>query len=255
MTELANLESDMLRVLYGISPVRSNSPQPRHFRDKPPVSVVADKYKIQSGDTLTGIAKRSGTTVAELLNLNPHLRKNPNLIRSGETIRLREGNRGAPAPMPPKEKSAKARMMEQAEFLLGDDIRGASEGMGDPVMDAMFDLGTGGVAAGGLKLANIVGGSLKEAMAPMAARGSMTPHIDPTIDMAHGMSRAGQKALPKEPLRLVRDRRYGRDRYPKGTGLDLNHPNQEAAFKQWLDDMEAARFAPDPLSVATRRGY
>jgi hypothetical protein len=45
--------------------------------------------KIKSGDTLSGIAKRNGTTVAKLLAANPSI-KNANSIRAGQSIMLPE---------------------------------------------------------------------------------------------------------------------------------------------------------------------
>jgi LysM repeat protein len=51
---------------------------------KPPDIV---KYKIQTGDTLTQLAKRHKTTVDALLHINPTI-KNPNKIYVGQTINL-----------------------------------------------------------------------------------------------------------------------------------------------------------------------
>ena len=47
-----------------------------------------DYYTIQSGDTLSAIAARFGTTINKLMSLNPQI-KNPNLIYAGKTIRIR----------------------------------------------------------------------------------------------------------------------------------------------------------------------
>ena len=44
-------------------------------------------YRIVPGDTLGDIAKKYNTTVAKLMQLNPHI-KNPNLIYAGDTIRI-----------------------------------------------------------------------------------------------------------------------------------------------------------------------
>lgn len=44
-------------------------------------------YKIQYGDTLSAIAKRNKTTVADLMSLNPQI-KNPNLIMAGQNLNL-----------------------------------------------------------------------------------------------------------------------------------------------------------------------
>ena len=42
----------------------------------------------ESGDTLSGIASQYGTTVEDILALNPWI-SNPNLIYTGQTIRVR----------------------------------------------------------------------------------------------------------------------------------------------------------------------
>jgi lysozyme len=44
-------------------------------------------YKIQSGDTLSDIARQNGTTVTALASLNNI--SNPNLIRAGATIKTK----------------------------------------------------------------------------------------------------------------------------------------------------------------------
>lgn len=44
-------------------------------------------YFVKSGDTLSGIAKKNGLTLAELLRLNPQI-KNPNIIHVGDKIVL-----------------------------------------------------------------------------------------------------------------------------------------------------------------------
>ncbi len=44
-------------------------------------------YTIQKGDTLSGIAQKHGTTVNELLKLNPNI-TNPNLIHTGNRLNL-----------------------------------------------------------------------------------------------------------------------------------------------------------------------
>ncbi|AMR58251.1 peptidoglycan hydrolase [Bacillus phage vB_BsuP-Goe1] len=46
------------------------------------------KYKIKSGETLSGIAKKNKTTVSQLMKLNPSI-KNANNIYAGQTIRLK----------------------------------------------------------------------------------------------------------------------------------------------------------------------
>lgn len=53
-------------------------------------------YKIQRGDTLSGIAKKHGTSVSELAKLNGI--KNPNLIITGNTLKLPGSTAPAAAP-------------------------------------------------------------------------------------------------------------------------------------------------------------
>jgi LysM repeat protein len=45
-------------------------------------------YTVKSGDTLSGIAKKYGTTVSAIQKLNPTLIKNVNLILTGWKIRV-----------------------------------------------------------------------------------------------------------------------------------------------------------------------
>ena len=45
-------------------------------------------YTIKGGDTLGAIAAKFGTSVSNLMSLNPHI-KNANLIYAGDTIRIR----------------------------------------------------------------------------------------------------------------------------------------------------------------------
>ena len=45
-------------------------------------------YTIKGGDTLSTIAAKFGTSVSNLMSLNPHI-KNANLIYAGDTIRIR----------------------------------------------------------------------------------------------------------------------------------------------------------------------
>ena len=45
-------------------------------------------YKVVGGDTLWAIAQANNTTVDKLIELNPRYKKNPNVIRVGETVVL-----------------------------------------------------------------------------------------------------------------------------------------------------------------------
>lgn len=50
-------------------------------------------YSVQSGDTLSAIAARNGLTLAQLLDLNPQYKTNPNLINIGANINLGSGGK------------------------------------------------------------------------------------------------------------------------------------------------------------------
>jgi LysM repeat protein len=52
----------------------------------PTTTTVASYYDVQSGDTLGSIASRYGTTVEELLSLNPGI--DPATLRVGQRIRV-----------------------------------------------------------------------------------------------------------------------------------------------------------------------
>ena len=65
---------------------------------RPPPGVIFNEpkasdelYTIQKGDNLTRLAKKFGTTVPELLKLNPDI-KNPNLIIAGKDLKIPSGN-------------------------------------------------------------------------------------------------------------------------------------------------------------------
>lgn len=49
-------------------------------------------YSVQSGNTLSGIAKANKTSVNRLLELNPELKANPDLIKVGQKIKLDANN-------------------------------------------------------------------------------------------------------------------------------------------------------------------
>ena len=51
------------------------------------MGVSSVTYKIKSGDTLSGIAQKFGTTVSKLAQLNNI--KNVNLIYAGQTLKIR----------------------------------------------------------------------------------------------------------------------------------------------------------------------
>jgi LysM domain len=67
--------------------VRKAAPEPRVVRERPRVrSTRASAYSVRSGDTLATIAERFGTTVDELLVLNPGI--DPHALRVGQPLRV-----------------------------------------------------------------------------------------------------------------------------------------------------------------------
>jgi hypothetical protein len=67
--------------------VHEPPPAPRAAPDRPRVrSTRASAYSVRSGDTLGTIAERFGTTVDELLVLNPGI--DPRALRVGQALRV-----------------------------------------------------------------------------------------------------------------------------------------------------------------------
>jgi LysM repeat protein len=58
--------------------------QARQAEDRKPVPKT---YEVQSGDTLTSIARETGVRVAEIVRLNPGV--DPQILISGEKLKLR----------------------------------------------------------------------------------------------------------------------------------------------------------------------
>ena len=50
--------------------------------------VNEQQYVIQPGDNITNIAKSNNLTLQQLLDLNPQYKRNPNLIKVGQKIKL-----------------------------------------------------------------------------------------------------------------------------------------------------------------------
>jgi len=74
-----------------VSPYGSPAPTPYAPYGKETIAsaptVSGGSYIIKSGDTLSGIARAQGTTVSELMKLNPSI-TNPNLIIAGKALNL-----------------------------------------------------------------------------------------------------------------------------------------------------------------------
>ena len=80
------------KVVYDVSkePKTASAKKLKKMIYEPKVSVVPSKsksYSIKSGDTLSQIAKRQGTTLKALLEANPSI-KDPNRIRIGQKIKM-----------------------------------------------------------------------------------------------------------------------------------------------------------------------
>lgn len=61
--------------------------QPAKKQPKAPQRTTAKTYTVQSGDTLTAIAHKTGVPVAELQALNPEI--DPQILIAGEVLKLR----------------------------------------------------------------------------------------------------------------------------------------------------------------------
>jgi LysM domain len=64
---------------------RSTQTADQQQQDRP--RTKAETYVVQSGDTLTSIAHRTGVPVQEILALNPEV--DPQILIAGETLKLR----------------------------------------------------------------------------------------------------------------------------------------------------------------------
>jgi LysM repeat protein len=60
---------------------------PAKQHEEAPKRTTAKTYTVQSGDTLTAIAHKTGVTVAELQALNPEI--DPQILIAGEVLKLR----------------------------------------------------------------------------------------------------------------------------------------------------------------------
>lgn len=79
--------------------VGASKPAPKPAPHPAPAPTPSHQYRVVSGDSLTAIAVKYHTTVAELVGLNPSLRANPNLIKVGQLLNV-PGASKAPTPAP-----------------------------------------------------------------------------------------------------------------------------------------------------------
>lgn len=61
--------------------------QPAKQKQQKPQRSKAKTYTVQSGDTLTAIAHKTGVPVAEILALNPEV--DPQILIAGQTLQLK----------------------------------------------------------------------------------------------------------------------------------------------------------------------
>ena len=93
---IGNVDTDICYIDYpsiitkggfnGYTKQQQTAPEPAPKPAEPAKEPEYISYKIQKGDTLTAIAKKYGTTVAKLKELNNI--KNANLIYAGNTLKI-----------------------------------------------------------------------------------------------------------------------------------------------------------------------
>jgi len=66
-------------------------------------------YVVERGDTLSGIARKHGRSLEDILSANPELRKNPDLIQIGQRVMLPQDAQAAGTPFPPRPSEFPAR--------------------------------------------------------------------------------------------------------------------------------------------------
>lgn len=103
-----------------VTPAPAPKPTPKPSPAKPTPST---SYVVRSGDSLSGIAIKYHTTVAELVKLNPSLAKHPNLIRIGQVLKVP----GVHAVTPP------APTVRQYRVAMGDTLSAIAKRFGTSV--------------------------------------------------------------------------------------------------------------------------
>jgi LysM repeat protein len=89
---LALIAAVLVVVLVASSAMNSDSSSPEHHDKKQTQKEAkhrtkAKTYTVESGDTLTAIAHKTGVPVAEILALNPEV--DPQILIAGQTLQLR----------------------------------------------------------------------------------------------------------------------------------------------------------------------
>jgi LysM repeat protein len=89
---LALIAAVLVVVLVATSAMNSDSSSPEHHgkqqaQKQTKHRTKAKTYTVESGDTLTAIAHKTGVPVAELLALNPEV--DPQILIAGQTLQLR----------------------------------------------------------------------------------------------------------------------------------------------------------------------
>ncbi len=69
------------------SPSRKDRTERQAQKEKKPKRTKAETYTVQTGDTLTAIASKTGVPVNEIIALNPEV--DPQILIAGQTLKLR----------------------------------------------------------------------------------------------------------------------------------------------------------------------
>ncbi len=89
---LALVAAVLVCVVVGAAALNGSSSSDRqggqqHAKKQKKPRTKAKTYTVESGDTLTAIAHKTGVPVAEILALNPEV--DPQILIAGETLKLR----------------------------------------------------------------------------------------------------------------------------------------------------------------------
>ena len=192
-------------------------------------------YKIKKGDTLSGIAKKSGTTVAALMKLNPGL-KDPNKIRAGAGLNL--GTKGTQAPKNIKRPVKK----DFKENLPPYDTRGAFK-KGGKVIKAV----KGSVVRYLTGVVTREGKKVPARMSPKQRR-KRIQEITPTKKQMNEMVAAEMKKRKKDDRFSKTGKLTAADKFDaKKFGIDINKKSPDAVRAE-LEDAFSKRALKDRAS-------